>query len=187
MHNIAIFASGSGSNAENIFKHFADSTLARIALIVSDNPAAGVLERAHRLGVATAVIPRKDFARPALDLMRTYNIDYIVLAGFLSLVPSAVVEAFRGRIINIHPALLPAFGGKGMYGMRVHEAVIAAGVHESGITIHHVDEKFDNGSIIAQFHVTVSADDTPETLAAKIHELEYKHFPKTIEHEITVN
>lgn len=187
MTNIAVLASGAGSNAENIARHFAGSDIARVALIITDNPAAGVIARAKALGIPFEVVPRADFrneGRAALEILHHHNIRYIVLAGFLSLVPPAIIDAYRGRIVNVHPALLPAYGGKGMYGSRVHEVVVAASERESGITIHHVDEHFDNGDIIAQFRVAVAADDTPESLAEKIHALEYEHFPKTIENEI---
>lgn len=187
MTNIAIFASGAGSNAENISRYFEGSPEVRIAVIVTDNPTAGVIARGEALGIPAEVVPRADFRAGgglALGVMERYHIDYIVLAGFLSLVPPAIIGAFRGRIINVHPALLPAYGGKGMYGSRVHEAVVAAGERESGITIHHVDEHFDNGDIIAQFRVPVSPDETPDSLAAKIHALEYQHFPRVIEEEV---
>ncbi len=187
MKNIALFASGAGSNAENIVRYFSGSSAARVAVIVTDNPEAGVIARAEKLGIPLELVPRADFRTAgsrALGVMARYGIDYIVLAGFLSLVPPQLVEAFRGRIINVHPALLPAYGGKGMYGARVHEAVVAAAERESGITIHHVDEHFDNGDIIAQFRLEVGPGDTPCSLAEKIHALEYEHFPRTIENEI---
>lgn len=187
MKNIAVFASGSGTNAENIFQHFEHSELARPSLLVTDNPNAGALERAQRFGIETAVFPRAEFRSgdTVLALMRERSIDYIVLAGFLSLVPSCLVKAFEGRIVNIHPALLPKYGGKGMYGHHVHEAVIANGEKESGITIHLVNERYDDGAALAQFKVEVSPDDTPDSLAAKIHKLEYAHFPEVIEREIS--
>jgi phosphoribosylglycinamide formyltransferase-1 len=187
MKNIAIFASGAGSNAENIIRRFDGSERARIVLIVSDNPAAGVLARADRLGVPAAVVARADLrggGAVTLGLLEEFGVDYIVLAGFLSLVPAEIIRKFRGRIVNIHPALLPAYGGKGMYGDHVHRAVIAAGERESGITIHHVNEHYDSGDIIAQFRVAVAPDDTPDTLAAKIHALEYAHYPEIIAREI---
>lgn len=186
MKNIAVFASGSGTNAENIFCHFKDSELARPTLLVADNPNAGALKRAERFGIETVVLPRAEFrsGETVLQLMQTHSIDYIVLAGFLSLVPSSLVKAFEGRIVNIHPALLPKYGGKGMYGHHVHEAVIANGEKESGITIHLVNEHFDEGAPLAQFKVAITSDDTPESLAAKIHELEQAHFPTVIEREI---
>jgi phosphoribosylglycinamide formyltransferase-1 len=186
MKNIAVFASGSGTNAENIFKYFEHSKLARPVILVTDNPQAGALERAKKFGIETAVFPRTEFrsGERVLALMRDRSIDYIVLAGFLSLVPANIVKAFEGRIVNIHPALLPKYGGKGMYGHHVHEAVIANGEKESGITIHLVNERYDDGAALAQFKVEVSPDDTPDSLAAKIHKLEYAHFPEIIEREI---
>lgn len=187
MKNIAVFASGSGTNAENIFRHFENSDTARPILLVTDNSNAGALDRAKKFGIETAVFPRAEFrsGEAVLELMRDKAIDYIVLAGFLSLVPACLVKAFDGRIVNIHPALLPKYGGKGMYGHHVHEAVIANGENESGITIHLVNEHYDEGAALAQFKVTVTPDDTPDTLAAKIHELEYAHFPEVIEREIS--
>lgn len=187
MKKIAIFASGGGSNALNIFQYFSDSNLASPVLLVTDNPNAGAIRHAQKSGIETAVFPRAEFRSEGdavLRLMREKDIDYIVLAGFLSLVPSALVREFEGRIVNIHPALLPKYGGKGMYGHHVHEAVIANGETESGITIHLVNERYDEGATLAQFTVAVSPDDTPDSLAAKIHELEYAHFPEIIEREI---
>ncbi len=185
MKNIAIFASGSGTNAQRIIDHFAASDSARVELLLSNNPEAYALERARRAGVETAVFDRAQLASgEVLELLRRHSIDYVVLAGFLWLMPAALVAAYRGRIINIHPALLPAYGGKGMYGDRVHEAVIAAGEKESGITIHAVDECYDRGDILAQFKVTVTPEDTPATLAEKIHALEHAHFPLIIAQEI---
>lgn len=187
MKKIAILASGSGSNAENIFRYFLDSSLARVSLIISDNSRAYVLDRAASLGISSLVIPRsvwRNEGAKVLEIINGHAPDYIVLAGFLSLVPAELTRAYKGRLINIHPALLPAYGGKGMYGDNVHRAVIAAGERESGITIHHVNEKYDDGALIAQYRVSVDPCDTPESLAAKIHELEYAHFPLVIEDEI---
>ncbi len=186
MIKIAILASGSGTNAEKIMEHFAGSPLARVVLLASDNPCAGALERARRFGVPTAVWTRAEFAGGAVPLadLRASGADYIVLAGFLRLVPLNIIEAWRDRIVNIHPALLPAYGGKGMYGDRVHEAVIAAGESESGITVHRVNERYDDGAVIAQFRCPVLPGDTPDTLAARIHGLEHRHFPETIERDI---
>lgn len=187
MIKIAVFASGSGTNAENIFRYFSDSRLARPVLLVADNPAAGALQRAEKFGIERAVFSRTEFRsadKAILELLREREIGFIVLAGFLSLVPPALVRAFPGRIVNIHPALLPKYGGKGMYGHHVHEAVIAAGEKESGITIHLVNERYDEGATLAQFRVAVEPGDTPDSLAAKIHELEYAHFPEVIEREI---
>ena len=186
MKNIAVFASGSGTNAENIIRYFAASDTARVALIVCDNPEAGVLQRADKHNIEHKTLKRAEIRQgdALAALLREKHIDYIVLAGFLCLIPESLVEAYRGRIVNIHPSLLPAYGGKGMYGGRVHEAVIAAGERESGITIHSVDEHYDNGNILAQFRTEVRPDDTPATLAARIHALEYEHYPRIIENEI---
>jgi phosphoribosylglycinamide formyltransferase-1 len=166
--------------------HFEGSSLARVVLVASDNPSAGVLERAARRGVPTAVFSRAEFAAGLAPLaaLRAAGVDYLVLAGFLRLVPLNIIEALPGRIVNIHPALLPAYGGRGMYGARVHEAVVAAGESESGITIHRVNERYDEGAVIAQFRCPVTPDDTPESLATKIHALEHRHFPAVIETDI---
>ncbi|MDR2883087.1 MAG: phosphoribosylglycinamide formyltransferase [Alistipes sp.] len=186
MTKIAILASGAGSNAEKIMEHFADSPIARVVLLVSDNPEAGALGRARRFGVPTAVFYRAEFANGTAPLaaLRATGVDYLVLAGFLRLVPLSIIEAWRDRIVNIHPALLPKYGGKGMYGDNVHRAVIAAGESESGITIHRVDERYDEGAVIAQFRCPVNPGDTPETLATKIHALEHRHFSAIIERDI---
>ncbi len=187
---VAIFASGSGTNAEKIISNFYLPTYSRVAtieLLVSDNPDAYALCRAQSKNIATAVIPRADFrseGEEVLKILAAHDIDYIVLAGFLSLVPPAIIEKYRGRIINIHPALLPQYGGKGMYGDNVHRAVIANKECQSGITIHHVDENFDEGSTIISHKVKVTARDTPESLAGKIHKLEYRHFSPAIRREI---
>jgi phosphoribosylglycinamide formyltransferase-1 len=187
MTNIAILASGSGTNAQRIIEHFRASSLARVVLLLSDNPAAFALVRAQRLGVPTAVFSRAEFAEGTkpLEALLAARADYVVLAGFLRLVPHNIIERFEGRILNIHPALLPKYGGRGMYGERVHEAVIAAGERLSGITIHRVNEQYDDGAIIAQYTVEVTAADTPDTLATKIHTLEHRHFPEVIEQEIS--
>lgn len=188
MNNIAIFASGSGSNAENLILFFNDSPNGKITLLLSNNPTAFALERARRLGIPTFTFTRDDLyhTQKVIDRLNEARIDYIVLAGFLWLIPPAVIEAYRGRIVNIHPALLPEYGGKGMYGDHVHRAVIAAGEKESGITIHHVNEHFDKGDIIFQAKVPVSPGDTPEMLAAKIHALEYRYFPAVIDEQLTL-
>lgn len=186
MKNIAVFASGSGTNAENLIRYFERSDTARVTLLLSNKPEAYALIRARKLGVPARVFGRDDFygSDRVLEKLREARIDYVVLAGFLWLVPPAIVDAYRGRIVNIHPALLPGYGGKGMYGGRVHEAVIAAGERESGITIHRVNEVFDSGDTLFQARVAVEPGDTPESLAAKVHELEYKHFPSVVEAEI---
>lgn len=186
MVKIGILASGSGTNAEKIIRHFQDSPLGRVVFLASDNPEAFALERARRLGVPTATFSRAEFAdgEAPLAALKAAGVDYLVLAGFLRLVPVSILAAFPGMVVNIHPALLPAYGGKGMYGDRVHKAVIEAGETTSGITIHRVNEHYDEGDIIAQFTCPVTPDDTPETLAAKIHALEHEHFPETIEKDI---
>lgn len=186
MKRIAIFASGGGTNAQNITNYFKDSDLARVAFIVTDNPQAGVLVRAAMLGVECVVIDREAIRDGAqvLAFLQGNKIDYVVLAGFLRLMPSCVVDAYKGRIVNIHPALLPNYGGKGMYGDNVHKAVVAAGEKESGITIHHVTENYDEGAVIAQVKCPVEPTDDHESLAERIHALEYEHFPKVIEQEL---
>ena len=186
MKNIAVFVSGSGSNAENLFSFFKDSDTARVTVMFANKPDIYALTRAEKLGLDSVVFNRDDFysSSKVLDQLNARGIDYIVLAGFLWLIPDALTEAYAGRILNIHPALLPKYGGKGMYGDRVHRAVIEAGEKESGITIHHVNEKYDSGDIVFQAKVDVTPEDTPESLAAKIHELEYTYFPKIVDQEV---
>lgn len=187
MTNIAIFASGSGTNAEAIMEHFAASDCARVALLLSNRTDAYALRRAERFGVPTAVFSREDFRDPTgsvASLLQEHRIDFIVLAGFLWLVPTHLTAAYAGRIVNIHPALLPKFGGKGMYGERVHRAVIEAGEPTSGITIHLVNEHYDSGDTLFQASVSLDPDETPDSLAAKIHTLEHRHFPAVIEDTI---
>lgn len=181
--NIAIFASGSGSNAENIIRYFRDNDSICVSLVLSNKSDAYVLERAHRLGVSCNVFPKEDWIAgdEVLAVLQEYRIDFIVLAGFLVRVPDLILHAYPNKIINIHPALLPKFGGKGMYGSRVHEAVVAAGEKESGITIHYINERYDEGNTIFQATCPVLPDDTPEDVAEKVHALEYKHFPLIIE------
>ena len=183
MINIAIFVSGSGTNCENLINYFATSERYSCALVVSNKPEALALERARRLGVPTAVAPK-----PALNdenvmmpLLRQYNIQFIVLAGFLPLIPDFLIDAFPRRIINIHPALLPKYGGKGMWGHHVHEAVKAAGDTETGMTVHWVTPVCDSGEIIVQYKVALSPDDTVDDLAEKEHQLEMTYFPKVVE------
>jgi len=183
MKRIAIFASGSGSNAENIANHFRTSELAQVTGIWCNNPKAGVIERAARLGIPCHVFGRKEFFETGevLQALLAEQPDLIVLAGFLWLVPEDMVRAFPRRIVNIHPALLPGPGGKGMYGQKVHETVLRDGAAESGITIHYVNERFDEGEIIFKASCPVDAHDTPDSLAKKIHALEYRHYPEVIE------
>lgn len=183
MKNIAIFASGSGTNAENIIQYFSTKKIARVNLVLSNKPHAMVLKRAAALHVDTGFFEYDDFYRSdkVLEKLKSYNTDFIVLAGFLWLVPENILDNYPGRVINIHPALLPAYGGKGMYGEAVHRAVIANNEPESGITIHYVNRQYDSGDIIFQARCRVEPGDTPETLASRIHKLEYQHFPRVIE------
>jgi phosphoribosylglycinamide formyltransferase-1 len=187
MRNIAIFASGSGTNAENIIKYFSTSEKAKVTLVLSNKREAYVLKRAAMLHVKSVFFDHNDFysSGKVLRILQENNIDILVLAGFLLLVPDDVTDRFEGRIINIHPALLPKYGGKGMYGEKVHKAVIDAHETESGITIHFVNRFYDEGNIIFQARCRVLPGDTPESLAARVHELEYAHFPEVIEKVLT--
>lgn len=181
--NIAIFASGSGSNAENIIRYFQENDSVQVSLILSNKSDAYVLERAHRLKVPSNVFPKEDWLAgdEILAVLQEYRIDLVVLAGFLIRIPDLLLYAYPNKIINIHPALLPKFGGKGMYGDCVHEAVVAAGDKESGITIHYINERYDEGNTIFQATCPVLPEDTPEEVAKKVHALEYKYFPLIIE------
>ena len=183
MRNIAIFASGSGTNAENIIQYFSTRNTAKVSLVLSNKRQAMVLKRAEALKIRTVFFEHKEFyvTGKVLRYLALYKIDFIVLAGFLWLVPESIIEHYPGRIINIHPALLPAYGGKGMYGDIVHKAVIANRDKKSGITIHYVNKQYDEGDIIFQERCKVDPSDTPDTLAAKVHTLEYAHYPKIIE------
>ena len=184
--NIAIFVSGSGTNCENLIRYFADSERVSCALVVSNKPDAFALVRAQNLGVATAVAPKAQLNDPdfMMPLLREHHIDFIVLAGFLPLVPDFLIEAFPRRIINIHPALLPKYGGKGMWGHHVHEAVKAAGEKETGMTVHYVTPVCDSGEIIAQYRVALEPTDTVDDIAEKEHLLEMEHFPHIVEQVI---
>jgi phosphoribosylglycinamide formyltransferase 1 len=183
MKNIAIFASGSGTNAENIIEYFSTRQTAKVALVLSNKREAFVLKRAASHNVKSIFFDQDDFYRSGtvLNILLENRIDLIVLAGFLLLVPADIIERYDGKIINIHPALLPKYGGKGMYGDKVHHAVIENHESESGITIHFVNKFYDEGNIIFQSRCTVLPDDTPETLASRVHALEYAHFPAVIE------
>ncbi len=182
MKNIAIFASGSGSNAENIANYFKESAEVNIALIVCNKAEAYVMERARRLGIPATILTGAQMKdeNAVLDLMKQYDIEFIVLAGYLLRIPEYLVKAYPKAIVNIHPALLPLHGGKGMYGDYVHEDVIRCGDKESGITIHYVNEQYDSGAIIFQAKCPVLPSDTPHDLASRIHALEYAHFPHVI-------
>ena len=182
MKKIIIFASGSGSNAEKIAAYFADKKWLSITRIYCNNPNAGVIERANRLGISCRVFNREEYkSGQILSEMQADQPDLVVLAGFLWLIPAAFVEAFPQKIINLHPALLPKFGGKGMYGHFVHEAVVAQKESESGITIHFVNEHYDEGNIIFQASFEVLPSDSPEDVAKKGQVLEHQYFPKVIE------
>ncbi len=183
MKRLAIFASGSGSNAEQITTYFADNQEVSVELFLSNNPTAGVIERGRRLGIPTVLFDKKTFNKTdkIVDLLKNQHIDYVILAGFLWLIPENLVKALPNKIINIHPALLPKFGGKGMWGHHVHEAVVAAKEHESGITIHFVNEHYDEGKVIFQTKCMVSTIDTAEEVAQNVLKLEHKYFPQIIE------
>jgi phosphoribosylglycinamide formyltransferase-1 len=181
--HLAIFASGNGSNAEIISDYFKDREDVKISLILTNNAKAGVIERAKNLGVESFVFSREDFIENAAvdKVLEKHKINYVILAGFLWLIPNYLINKYPNRIMNIHPALLPKYGGKGMYGMNVHRAIIDAKEPQSGISIHYVNNKYDDGQIIFQAFVDILTADTPESLAAKIHVLEYEHFPRVIE------
>ncbi len=182
-HNLAIFASGTGSNARKIIEHFKHNPNIIVNLVVSNKADAPVLDMARSHGIPTLVIDRPFFyqSENILKYFNNFSINFVVLAGFLWLVPTYLVRAFEGRMVNIHPALLPKYGGKGMYGMRVHEAVKAAGETETGITIHLVNERYDEGDAIFQAKCQVGPNDSPADIAQKIHALEHRHFPEVIE------
>ncbi|WP_339610927.1 phosphoribosylglycinamide formyltransferase [uncultured Planktosalinus sp.] len=185
-HQIAVFASGNGSNAENLIAYFKKNNFAQVGLVLTNNPNAGVIARANRLKTPVCVFSKKDFqdSNKILEVLNEYQIDWIVLAGFLLLFPENILKRYPNKIINIHPALLPKYGGKGMYGMHVHKAVIENNETETGITIHFVNEKYDDGKVIFQAKTVVESNDTPEDIAKKIHKLEYKWLPKVIEKQI---
>lgn len=180
-YRIAIFASGNGSNAEEIIKYFQHHPSISVEIIVSNNPNAYVLERAKRHNVPALVMTRKEFQETVASRLIDIQITHIVLAGFLWLIPTSLLDKFPNRIINIHPALLPKFGGKGMYGMKIHESVRASNERESGITIHVVDEKYDEGTILYQHKCEIALNDTPQQIAEKVHQLEYIWYPRIIE------
>ncbi len=184
--NIAVFASGNGTNAEKIFEHFQNSEEVNIALLLCNKPNAGVLEKAKKYGIETTVFSREEFYNTIniLQVLVDEKTDFIVLAGFMWLIPEYLVEAFPSKILNIHPALLPKFGGKGMYGMNVHRAVKKAGDLETGITIHFVNHLYDEGNIIVQFSCKLEANDTEDEIAKKVQVLEHENYPKVIENVV---
>ena len=181
--NIAIFASGNGTNAENIIRYFQNSELVNVELVLANKETAFVLERARSLNVPFAYMGKAEWTEgtAVLSLLEDRKIDFIVLAGFLARVPDCILHAYPNKIINIHPSLLPKFGGKGMYGDRVHEAVVAAGEAETGITIHYLNERFDDGEIVVQYKCPVLPQDTAADVAKKVHALEYEYYPKVID------
>lgn len=181
-YRIAVFASGSGTNAERLFQHFKNHPNVEVALLLSNNPAAFALVRARKFGIDSKVFNRQQLNEgEVLSWLEKAGITHIVLAGFMWLIPMNLIHAFPDRIINIHPALLPKFGGKGMYGSKVHEAVRMAGESETGITIHLVNEHYDEGAILFQARTSVDPNDSPERIATKVHELEYRYYPVTVE------
>jgi len=178
-----IFVSGSGTNMQRIANYFKNNPQIEVSLVVCNNPDAGAIARAESLGIPLMMIDKKSFKNPeplTAELFKK-QIDWIILAGFLWLIPKVLIQAYPNKIVNIHPALLPAYGGKGMYGEKVHQAVIQNGEKQSGITIHFVNEQYDAGAIIFQQQLELQADETPESLARRIHELEYKYYPEVIE------
>jgi len=181
--NVAIFASGNGTNAQRIIEYFSGNPQIKIALVLSNKQDAFVLQRAQRLNVPTFCFTSAELKNTSIvqDKLKEYKIDFIVLAGFMIMVPDSLIEFYRDRVINIHPALLPKYGGKGMFGNHVHESVIEAKEKESGISIHYVNEKYDEGAIIFQAKCAITPTDTPETLATRIHQLEHKYYPEIIE------
>ena len=183
---IALFASGTGSNAETIIRFFEHNSAVEIVFVLSNKAQAPIVEKAKSLGVSVVICSNDQVEDPTflVGLCQNEAIDYIILAGFLRKIPDALIAAYSEKIINIHPSLLPKFGGAGMYGKYVHEAVIAAHEKQTGISIHYVSEEFDSGRIIAQFSVPILTDDTVETIQEKVHQLEHQHFAPTIEREI---
>ncbi|HEY5824042.1 MAG TPA: phosphoribosylglycinamide formyltransferase [Cyclobacteriaceae bacterium] len=186
---IAIFASGNGSNAEEIIKYFQPHPSIEVALVLSNNKEALVLERAARFNIPTRVFTKSQFRESdeVVNWLNDFKITHVVLAGFLWLIPKNLIHAFPGRIVNIHPALLPKFGGKGMYGLKVHEAVKLSGEKETGITIHSIDEKYDEGEMLFQISCIVNESDSPQDIATRVNQLEYEHYPKVIEEWILKN
>jgi phosphoribosylglycinamide formyltransferase 1 len=187
MLHLALFASGNGSNAQRIIEYFAENPAIEVSMLLCNRPEAHVLTRAAHLKIPSTVFNRATFYETDKipELLKTNRIDYLILAGFLWLIPHNILALYPGKIINIHPALLPKHGGKGMYGIKVHQSVISAGDSESGITIHSVDSNYDEGSIIFQAKCPVSSNETPESLAGKVHMLEYRYFAEVIEKFVT--
>ncbi len=189
MTRIAIFASGNGSNCENIIRHFRHSQVATVVLVVCNKPDAPVVDRAHHLHVPVEIIPSPRFHQEGyvLTMLREHQVDFIVLAGFLLFIPEELIHTFNHRMINLHPSLLPKYGGKGMWGHHVHEAVKAAGEKETGFTVHWVNTDIDGGEIIAQHKISLLPSDTPDDIAAKEHQLEMQYLPEIIEQLLIKN
>ncbi|NHE58366.1 phosphoribosylglycinamide formyltransferase [Cyclobacterium plantarum] len=182
MKKLAILASGNGTNAEKIMEYFQKSSKAKVALVASNKKSAYVLERSKKFNIPTRVFSKEELQNGRLiEILRQHKTDFIILAGFLLQLPQALIKAFPGKIINIHPALLPKYGGKGMYGQHVHQAVKESGDSETGITIHLVNENYDEGKIIFQAAVSIDQGDSPEEIAEKVHALEHKYYPNVIE------
>ena len=181
MKKIVVFASGSGTNAENIIKYFAEKRTATVAMVLTNNPLAMVVDKAQKLGVESVIFSKTELNEGlVLQKINTIEPDLIILAGFLLKFPQAIIQDYPNKVINIHPALLPKYGGKGMYGMHVHEAVVENKEKESGITVHYVNEQYDEGAIIAQKKIVVLGTDTADVVAAKIHDLEQRFFPEIV-------
>ncbi|MDG2433505.1 phosphoribosylglycinamide formyltransferase [Flavobacterium sp.] len=181
MKKIVVFASGSGTNAENIIKYFTERRTATVVMVLTNNPLALAIEKAEKLGVETVIFSKSELIEgKILQIINGIQPDLIVLAGFLLKFPQVIIQAYPNKVINIHPALLPKYGGKGMYGMHVHQAVVANKEKETGITVHYVNEQYDEGAIIAQKKVVVLGTDTAEVVAAKIHDLEQRFFPEIV-------
>jgi phosphoribosylglycinamide formyltransferase-1 len=183
MKHIAIFASGNGSNAQVIINHFKEHPHIKVSLVLTNNPSAGVLKIAQQEKIISAILSKEAFQDEAnvSKILKALQIDYIILAGFLQKVPDFVVQQYKNKIVNIHPALLPKYGGKGMYGQKVHEAVIADKATQTGITIHLVNEKYDDGTIILQKEIAIDANDTPKTIGEKVQQLEHAWYSQAIE------
>lgn len=186
MKKIAILASGEGTNAERIIRYFTGHPKVKVVVVITNRAESGVIRRAENLQIPVEYLPASAFKEgQASKMLRHYKTDFVVLAGFLLRIPDDMLAEYPDRIVNIHPSLLPKFGGKGMYGSRVHEAVLKAGEKESGITIHYINEHYDEGAIILQTQCPVMDEDTPDTLAGRVHQLEYEHYPKVIERLLT--
>ncbi len=185
MKKIAVFASGNGSNTENIINFFEENELARVALVISNKKKAGVVDKCKLLGVRCLVFSQAELENGAvLDKLLDLKIDFIALAGFLALVPKPIIDAFPQKIVNIHPGLLPEYGGKGMYGIKVHQAVVENEEEETGISIHYVNENFDEGEVIFEEVIEVDFEDSPEDLEYKVQQLEHQHYPQVLEYLI---